>query len=82
MPSAVNTCVCFLPQNVYRIDTEISENGGPGCWYIQPDARSLSRIIPSAPGTRGVANWYNLWLKFPCVLNLCLWERTRKSSFQ
>lgn len=30
-----------LPQNVDRIDLEIPENGGPCCWYIQPDRRSL-----------------------------------------
>lgn len=35
-----------LPQNVYRTDSEIPGNGGPYCWYIQNDMRSLSRVIP------------------------------------
>lgn len=40
-----NRCICCLPQNVYRIDLKIPENGGPCRWYIQPDTRSLSRVI-------------------------------------
>lgn len=44
-PGAMNRCICCLPQDVYRIDLEIPENGGPCRSYIQPDMRSLSRVI-------------------------------------
>lgn len=41
-PSAVNSCIACLPQNVYRTDLEMPENGGLYCWYIRKDRRSLS----------------------------------------
>lgn len=68
LPIAVNTYVCFLPPECLQ-----DYFGNIRKWarllYIQED-RSSGRII-QAPGTRGVAKWYNL-VKFPCVLNLCL----------